>query len=238
LVVREIGKLAPEIVKPLPITVAALTVTADAPVDVRINDCVAGEFRFTLPKAIVVAFRLSVGASVPNCSGKISVTLPALAVSVAVCAELTADAVAEKLAVVDPATTVTEAGTLTAELLLARFTAKPPLAAAALTVTVQLSLPAPVTAAWLQLKELNSGEFVALAVVPTPLSPIVSFPSAVALLPILNCPAAVPVALGEKFTFNIYVPPAAIVIGRSPSPLTENGCPDTLTCETVTAADP
>jgi len=40
---------------------------------------------------------------VPNCSGKISVTLPALAVSVAVCAELTADAVAEKLAVVDPA---------------------------------------------------------------------------------------------------------------------------------------
>jgi len=112
------------------------------------------------------------------------------------------------------------------------------MAAAALTVTVQLSLPAPVIAAWLQLNELNSGEFVALAVVPTPLSPIVSAPSAVALLPIVNCPATVPVALGEKFTLNIYVPPAAIVMGGTPTSLTENGCPDTLTCETVTAADP
>jgi hypothetical protein len=75
---------------------------------------------------------------------------------------------------------------VTAVLLLARFTAKPPLAAAALTATVQLSVPAPVTAAWSQLKELNSGEIAALAAVPSPLSPIISVPSALALLPIIN----------------------------------------------------
>jgi hypothetical protein len=94
--------------------------------------------------------------------------------------------VAVKLAVVDPAGTVTEAGTATAELLLARFTAKPPLAAAALSVMMQLSVPAPVTEPLAQLNELNSGEFAALPAVPTPLSPIVSVPSAVALLPIIN----------------------------------------------------
>jgi hypothetical protein len=75
---------------------------------------------------------------------------------------------------------------VTALLSLAKFTAKPPLAAAALTATVQLSLPAPVTAPWSQLKELNSGEFAALAAVPTPRRPIISVPSAVALLPIIN----------------------------------------------------
>jgi hypothetical protein len=94
--------------------------------------------------------------------------------------------VAVKLAVVAPAATVTAAGTVTAALLLARSTAKPPLAAAALSLTVQLSLPAPVTATWSQLKELNSGELAALPAVPTPLSPIVRVPSAVALLPIVN----------------------------------------------------
>jgi len=86
---------------------------------------------------------LNTGTLVPNCRTKVSATPPAFAVSVAVCAELTADTVAVKLAVVAPAATVTEAGTVTAELLLARVTANPPLGAAALSVTVQLSVPAP-----------------------------------------------------------------------------------------------
>jgi hypothetical protein len=62
-----------------------------------------------------------------------------------------------KLAVVDPAATVTEAGTMTAVLLLARFTVKPPLAAAALSVTVQPSVPAPVIGPLLQLSPLKTG---------------------------------------------------------------------------------
>ncbi len=87
---------------------------------------------------------LSVGTPVPNCRAKVLATLPALAVSVTVCAVLTEETVAVKLAVVAPAATVTVAGTVTAELLLARLTVNPPLAAAAFSVTVQLSVPAPV----------------------------------------------------------------------------------------------
>jgi hypothetical protein len=65
--------------------------------------------------------------------------------------------VAVKLAVVDPAATVTEAGTVTAELLLVRLTVKPPLAAAALSVTVQPSVPAPVIELLLQLNPFKTG---------------------------------------------------------------------------------
>lgn len=44
--------------------------------------------------------------------------------------------------------------------------------------------------------------------------------------------------MGTKFTLMPYVPPAATVTGRLPAPLTVNACPDTLICETFTAADP
>jgi len=81
---RVIGKEPPETVKPVPLTVAALTVTAALPVEVRISVCVAGEFKFTVPKAIVVAFVLSVGVAVPSCIVKVVATLLALAVNVTV----------------------------------------------------------------------------------------------------------------------------------------------------------
>jgi hypothetical protein len=70
---------------------------------------------------------------------------------------LTEDTVAVKLAVVAPAATVTLAGTTTAELLLARLTANPPLGAAAFSVTVQLSVPAPVIDPLAQVSALNTG---------------------------------------------------------------------------------
>jgi len=73
---------------------------------------------------------------------KVFATLLAVAVTVAVWAEITAETVAVKLAEVAPAATVTLAGTDTAELLLASATASPPVGAAAVSVTVQLSLPA------------------------------------------------------------------------------------------------
>ena len=183
MVFREIGKGPPETVKPLPVTAAALTVTAALPVDVRISVCVAGEFKFTLPNAIVVAFTLSVATAVPSCNAKVSATPPALAVSVTVCAELTEDTVAVKLELVAPAATVTLAGTATAELLLARFTAKPPLAAAALSVTVQPSVPAPVIDPLVQLRLVNVG---VLAEIPVPLRPTPIVPFLKALLVIVS----------------------------------------------------
>jgi hypothetical protein len=63
---------------------------------------------------------------------------------VAVVAVLTADAVAVNVADVAPAATVTEAGTVTAVLLLANVTGSPAVPAAAVSVTVQESVPAPV----------------------------------------------------------------------------------------------
>lgn len=141
--------------KPAPVTVAALTVTAAVPVEVKVTDCVAGEFRFTLPKGTLVALMLSVATAGPSCRAKVTATLPALAVRVAVCAVVHEDTVALKLALVAPAGIVTEAGTVTAELLLARLTANPPLAAAAVRETVQLSVPAAVIELLLQFSALN-----------------------------------------------------------------------------------
>src|SRR5258707_11989955 len=67
--------VAPETEKPLPVTVAALTVTAAVPVDVKVTDCEAGEFSTTLPKDTLLAFTLSVGTDAFNCSAKLFETL-------------------------------------------------------------------------------------------------------------------------------------------------------------------
>ena len=76
--------MTPETVKPLPVTAAALTVTAAVPVEVRITDCVVGVLRFTFPNATLVALMLSVGTPKPSCRLKVCATLPALAVNIAV----------------------------------------------------------------------------------------------------------------------------------------------------------
>lgn len=151
------GKLAPETEKPDPVTVAALMVTAAVPVDDRVTVCVVAVFTFTLPNPMLPALTPSVGVPVPSCRAKVLDVPLALAVNVAVCAVLTDETVAVKLPVVDPAATVTEAGTVTAESLLARLTTKPPLAAAVLNVTVQLSVPAPVIDPLVQLSALSTG---------------------------------------------------------------------------------
>jgi hypothetical protein len=143
-----------------------------------------------------------------------------------------------KLTAADPSAIVTEGGTPTAALSLARLTFKPPLVAAVVSATVQVSLAGPVTAASVQLNELRAGGFGALAVVPVPLNPTTSDPLAAALLAMVSSPVAIPVAAGEKLTLRLSVCPAATVIGRSPAPLKANDCPVRLTCDTCTAADP
>src|ERR1700691_5737020 len=88
---------------------------------------------------------------------RVSVTLPADAVSVTVCAVETAETVAEKLALVAPEATVTEVGAVTAVVLLAKQTVNPPLAAAAFSDTVQASVPALVMEEFEQVSELSTG---------------------------------------------------------------------------------
>jgi len=94
---------------------------------------------------------------------KLFVTLSALAVSVAVVAVLTAETVAEKFAEVEPAATVTVAGTSTALLLLTKLTASPLPVAAVFSETVQLSVPAPVIEVWVQLRALGVALFAGAA---------------------------------------------------------------------------
>jgi len=212
------GKVAPETVNPLPLTAAALTVTAAVPVEDRVRVCVVAVFTFTLPKDKLDELTLSVGTAAPSCRAKVSATPLALAVRVVVCTVLTEETVAVKLAVVEPAATVTEAGTVTDELLLARFTVNPPVAAAAFRVTVQLSVPDPVNDPLVQLSPLNTGTPVPLRLtrVEVPLEE---------LLVIANCPVTGPDTAGLNWMVNVTLPPAATVIGKLLWPLMEKDWP-------------
>ena len=172
--------MAEETVKPEPVMVSALTVTAAVPVEEKVTDCVAGELRATPPKAMLATSALSVGpdpdvdadVEAPSCRAKLFVTPFELAVNIAVCAVVTDVVEALKLAVLAPAATVTEAGTVTAEMLLARLIVAPPLGAAALSATVQVSVPAPVIDPLTQLNEDGFAVLVVLAAAPMPAFPI------------------------------------------------------------------
>ena len=92
-------------------------------------------------------------------------TMPSVAVNVTDCEEVYAETVAVNPALVKPDATVTEAGTDTVELLLDRFTLYPLLGAAALNVTVQASVPAPVIEPLVQLSPLSTGTPVPLRLI-------------------------------------------------------------------------
>ncbi len=97
---------------------------------------------------VLVAAGLSVSA-------ELALVLLYAAVSVTVVVDVTAAAVAVKLAAVLPAATVTELGVVTDELLSEIVTVAPPVGAAPDSVTVQVDVPAPVMAAGVQLNEDN-----------------------------------------------------------------------------------
>ncbi len=84
--------------------------------------------------------------------------VPCAAVSVTVCAELTADTLAAKLALDAPEGTETEVGTTTTVLLLAILTDMPLFPAGALNFTVHVSEPAVVIDEFVQLSAAREGE--------------------------------------------------------------------------------
>jgi len=107
------GKLDPERVNPVPVTAAALTVTAKVPVEDRVTDCVAGVFNETLPKDNVLELMLNVGTPAPSCNEKVFDVPPALAVNVTACGVVNDEIVAVKFALAALTGTVTDAGTAT-----------------------------------------------------------------------------------------------------------------------------
>ena len=71
------GKVAPEIVKPVPLNVAELTVTGAVPVEVSATGSVVGVFNTTLPNAMLVGLIDNVGtvaaaAAAFSCRTKLS----------------------------------------------------------------------------------------------------------------------------------------------------------------------
>lgn len=201
------GKVAPETLKPAPRLTAEFTVTGAVPVDDKVMVCVVGVSTETLPKFTLDGFTLNVGTLEPSSIRKVSVTPAALAVRVAAELEVTEETVAEKLALDAPAGIVTEAGTVTAALLLARPTAKPPVPAFPFSVTVQISVPAPVIEPSAQLSPFSTETPVPLrlttSVVPVDESSV-----------IVNVPAYVLAFMGLKFTVNVAVWPAFSVRGN------------------------
>jgi len=177
---------------------AALMVNGAVPVEVRVSVSLAAVFTAVFPKLTLEGLTLSVDVPAPSRSDRVSVTPPALAVSVTVVLEVTAETVAVKPALVDPDATVTVAGTLTAELLLERFTAKPPLAAAAFSVTEQLSVPAPVMEPSAQLSPASTGT-------PVPLRAMAVEVPVDELLVNVSDPETAPTAAGSNCTLRVAV---------------------------------
>jgi hypothetical protein len=192
------GKVAPEKVNPLPAELAELMVSAAVPVDVSVTVCVAAVLTFTLPKVRLELLTVMVDTDELSASEKVLEVLPADAVSVTVWAVLTEDTVAVKPAVDAPAATVTEVGTVTAVLLLARLTANPPDAAAVFNVTVQLSVPAPVIEPLVQLNALSTGT-------PVPLRLMTVEVPEEELLLMVSVPLRGPAEVGANCTVSVAV---------------------------------
>jgi hypothetical protein len=135
---------------------------------------------------------------------------------------LTAATVALKFALLDPAGTVTETGTVTDELLLDRLTLSPLLPAGALSATMQLSVVDPVTAPLEQVNELKDPVAV-VTPVPLRLTTMLLFEDE--SLVIVIWPEAGPVAEGLNCTLKVNVPFGLTVAGSWLWLCSENDCP-------------
>jgi len=143
-------------------------------------------------------------------------TVPCFAVNVTVCEVVTAETFAVKLALVEPEATVTEEGTEIALPLLERSTTTPFWGAAEDKVTVQLSVPAPVTEGTVQLRPESDAATGAEDAAPLPSS--VTLVAAAEELPVMmfSWPLDEAVSLGAKWTLKLRLVPAARFTGRVP----------------------
>lgn len=187
---------------PLPLIVAALTFNAALPVEVSVTVWVTAVFTASLPKLRLEVLTLRVEAYAPSDRAKVCELFDVDAVRVAVWAVLTAVAVAVKLAVVAPPAICTDGGSVTAALLLARFTLIPPEGALLATVTVHASVAAPVREFVVQVSDVTAGK---IAIVPVPLSATVSGVPLVALLVIVSVPDSAAFVVGRNCTATAAV---------------------------------
>jgi hypothetical protein len=148
-----------------PATESAEIVTGAVPEEVRVTDCVPVLPTETFPKVTVDVLKVRTGVAAFSCSKTDFDVLPLVAVRVADCAVATEATPAVKRPFVDPAGIVMLAGTVTALLLLARFTVSPPVGAEPDKLSVQVSASVPMIEALLQETALTVGA----AAMPAPL---------------------------------------------------------------------
>ncbi|MGC2297262.1 MAG: hypothetical protein WA476_00565 [Acidobacteriaceae bacterium] len=201
-----IGTPMPDSAKPVPAADTALIVSAAVPEEVSVTDFVAVVLSASVPKATLVELKLSAAVVAFSVRAKVFETPPDVAVSVADWFVPTAAAVAVKLALEAPAAMVTEAGTVTTLLLLAKVTVVA-LVAADVKVTVQASVPAPVSDPLLHVIPLSVA-----GACPVPLRLIIAVPL-VALLPMVTEPLKLPAVAGSKPIVRVAVCPGFSVIG-------------------------
>jgi len=181
--------VAPVTENPTPLTPAEFTVNGAEPVELNVIGCATCVLTTTLPNPIDVAFTLRTAVAAFNCSEIVREVFAAVAVSVATCALLIHAALAVNVALVAVAGTVIEDGTVTALLLLARLTARPPVGAEPERLTVQTSASDPVIEVLLHDTALTVGAM--LVPVPVRLTVTVG-----ALLEIVSCPFTAPAEVG------------------------------------------
>lgn len=139
-------------------------------------------------------------------------TDPRDAVSVTVCEDTTDATFAAKFTLVASEGTVTETGTLTKLLLLARLMESPVLGAGALIVTAQVSVPAPVIDVFAQLNP-ESDEF-CVDPLPCSLIQLAVVLLELAIAEMLSSPVKSVVEPGSKRTCAVMLAPAGKVTGN------------------------
>ena len=124
----------------------------------------------------------------------------ALAVSVTDVLAETAAAFAVNPMLLALAGTVTVSGTVTAELLLEMFTPKPPLGALPVRVTMQASVPDPVSEAWSHDRPLTPVLFGLSDVTPVPFKLTIAVGLIEELVVIASFPVTLPAVVGSNWT--------------------------------------
>jgi hypothetical protein len=160
--------------------------------------------------------------------------LPWVAVITPVWSALTFETVATNLTLLAPAGTVTEAGTLIAEVLLESCTWSPLDGAATFVTIVQESEAAPVTLASSQVNPFISAE--AEEPLPCNLIVVAGVDEALVITPSWSDESEL--LLGEKWTVRLMVLPDGSVTGNFPTPSTRKAALERDNCEIWTESAP
>jgi hypothetical protein len=135
---------------------------------------------------------------------------------VAAVAAFTPETVAVNVALVAPAATVTDDGTETSALLLAKATLRPPVGASAVRVTVHESVAGPVIDELEHNRVLSAPSVLngaAATPVPLRLTVEVVLPAPAPLVSVA-VPLALPVAVGVNASVSVSAPPAGTLAGK------------------------